>query len=607
MTIARSRKHIQTFYDTRDIGSFPERLKPLSYRCPLTARADVPDFNTIFKELSQLKLAVYAPLNYLLPSRIAKYEAMYDTRLGGKKVLRQADRERSLQTLMTTNLLKRLESSVEAFRLTLGTLLQNCEQALERVSAFRQNGKASFSTEWHADTWEEDEELAGFSDAAVTGGKISINLADMDTLSWEQDLAADQGRLAGLLALMREVSPGDDSKLQHLRQLITAKMAHPINGHGETGNKKVLVFTAFADTARYLYSQLAPLVREQGAHCALITGQGAPKSTVKKAYGFSELLTLFAPQAKSKALLLPEEPAEIDVLIATDCLSEGQNLQDCDYLVNYDIHWNPVRIIQRFGRIDRIGSPNARIQLVNYWPDMTLDEYIRLKERVESRMVIADITATGDDNVLTAKSTDVAYRREQLRRLQEEVIEMEDVRTGVSITDLGLNDFRMDLLHYIKAQGDPGQAPRGLHAVVPARPETGLLPGVIFALRNLNEGVRIQRQNRLHPYYLLYVGEDGNVLAAHTEVKKLLDVLRAACKGQGEPLREVCRVFNERTDEGRNMTSYSRLLNAAIQSLVESKEESDLDSLFSGGRTSALVDTISGLNDFELLAFLVVI
>lgn len=406
---------------------------------------------------------------------------------------------------------------------------------------------------------------------------------------------------------MREVSPGDDSKLQHLRQLIKAKMAHPINGHGETGNKKVLVFTAFADTARYLYSQLAPLVREQGAHCALITGQGAPKSTVKKAYGFSELLTLFAPQAKSKALLLPEEPAEIDVLIATDCLSEGQNLQDCDYLVNYDIHWNPVRIIQRFGRIDRIGSPNARIQLVNYWPDMTLDEYIRLKERVESRMVIADITATGDDNVLTAKSTDVAYRREQLRRLQEEVIEMEDVRTGVSITDLGLNDFRMDLLHYIKAQGDPGQAPRGLHAVVPARPETGLLPGVIFALRNLNEGVRIQRQNRLHPYYLLYVGEDGSVLAAHTEVKKLLDVLRAACKGQGEPLREACRVFNERTDEGRDMAPYSRLLNAAIQSLVESKEESDLDSLFSGGRTSALVDTISGLNDFELLAFLVVI
>ena len=238
---------------------------------------------------------------------------------------------------------------------------------------------------------------------------------------------------------------------------------------------------------------------------------------------------------------------------------------------------------------------------------MTLDEYIRLKERVESRMVIADITATGDDNVLTAKSTDVAYRREQLRRLQEEVIEMEDVRTGVSITDLGLNDFRMDLLHYIKAQGDPGQAPRGLHAVVPARPETGLLPGVIFALRNLNEGVRIQRQNRLHPYYLLYVGEDGNVLAAHTEVKKLLDVLRAACKGQGEPLREVCRVFNERTDEGRDMAPYSRLLNAAIQSLVESKEESDLNSLFSGGRTSALVDTISGLNDFELLAFLVVI
>lgn len=607
VTIARSRKHIQTFYDTRDIGPFPERLKPLSYRCPLTSRADVPSLNAIFQELSRLELAVYAPLNYLLPSRAARYEAMYDTRLGGRKVLRQADRERSLQALMTTNLLKRLESSVEAFRLTLGALLQNCERALERVAAFRQSGKADFAVERQTDAWEEDEELAGFSDTAVMGGKISIDLADMDTLRWERDLAADQARLARLLEQMRSISPADDDKLQHLRRLIADKMAHPINGQRDSGNKKVLVFTAFADTARYLYAQLAPLLRAQGAHCALITGQGSPKSTLKTSYGFSELLTLFAPQAKSKALLLPDEPAEIDVLIATDCLSEGQNLQDCDYLVNYDIHWNPVRIIQRFGRIDRIGSPNARIQLVNYWPDMTLDDYIRLKERVENRMVIADITATGDDNVLTTQSTDMAYRREQLRRLQDEVIEMEDVRTGVSITDLGLNDFRMDLLHFIRTQGEPVNAPRGLHAVVPSRTETGLLPGAIFALRNRNEGLGIPRQNRLHPYYLLYVGEGGHMLAAHTDVKKVLDVMRAACKGQGAPLREVCRVFNERTDEGRDMTMYSRLLNAAIQSLRESREESDLDSLFTGGRTTALVDVVSGLNDFELLAFLVVI
>ena len=606
VTIARSRKHIQTFYDTRDIGPFPERLKPLSYRCPLTSRADVPSLNAIFQELSRLELAVYAPLNYLLPSRAARYEAMYDTRLRGRKVLRQADRERSLQALMTTNLLKRLESSVEAFRLTLGALLQNCERALERVAAFRQNGKADFAVERQTDAWEEDEELAGFSDTAVMGGKISIDLADMDTLRWERDLAADQARLARLLEQMRSISPADDDKLQHLRRLIADKMAHPINGQRDSGNKKVLVFTAFADTARYLYAQLAPLLRAQ-AHCALITGQGSPKSTLKTSYGFSELLTLFAPQAKSKALLLPDEPAEIDVLIATDCLSEGQNLQDCDYLVNYDIHWNPVRIIQRFGRIDRIGSPNARIQLVNYWPDMTLDDYIRLKERVENRMVIADITATGDDNVLTTQSTDMAYRREQLRRLQDEVIEMEDVRTGVSITDLGLNDFRMDLLHFIRTQGEPVNAPRGLHAVVPSRPATGLLPGVIFALRNRNEGACIPQQNRLHPYYLLYVGEDGHMLAAHTDVKKVLDVMRAACKGQGEPLREVCRVFNERTDEGRDMGMYSRLLDAAIQSLRESREESDLDSLFTSGRTTALVDAISGLNDFELLAFLVVI
>ena len=379
-------------------------------------------------------------------------------------------------------------------------------------------------------------------------------------------------------------------------------MAHPINA----GNRKVLLFTAFADTARYLYEELAPKVRELGLHAAMVTGTTTPRSTLKKAYDFESLLTLFAPKAKEKEKVMPEEQEEIDLLIATDCISEGQNLQDCDYLINYDIHWNPVRIIQRFGRIDRIGSPNTSIQLVNYWPDISLDEYINLKERVESRMIIADITATGDDNILTAKSTDVSYRREQLRRLQDEVIEMEDLKTGISITDLGLNDFRMDLLNFVKAHGDQALTPKGLHAVVSARPELGLVPGVVFALRNLNKGVSVSQYNRLHPYYLLYMGADGHMVADHTEVKKILDLVRTACKGQETPQYDVCRKFNEETAEGRNMQRCSELLSQAIQSMIEVKEERDIDSLFSGGRTTALVNAIAGLDDFELIAFLVV-
>lgn len=606
VTIARSRKHIQAFYDTSDIGHFPERRKPLSFHCPLTSRSDVMSFNEIFAQLSRLKLAVYAPISYILPSRLKKYEELYDTLVeGGKGRFKQVDREKSLQALMTTNLLKRLESSVQAFRLTLRSLRDSHLSTLAKITAFNQSGNSDSVSDW-TETLEdldaEEDDLPAAVDCEI-GNKIKINLADMDLPSWEQELQGDVAIIEVLLASMDKVTPPDDTKLMHLRAHILDKIAAPIN----PSNKKVLIFTAFADTADYLYANLAPEMLERlHLHTAKVTGKDAPKSTLKKGYDFQELLTLFSPLAKEKAIVLPNEPAEIDLLIGTDCISEGQNLQDCDYLINYDIHWNPVRIIQRFGRVDRIGSRNACIQLVNYWPDISLDEYINLKERVESRMMIADVTATGDDNVLSSQANDVAYRKEQLRRLQEEVIELEDLKTGVSITDLGLNDFRMDLLNYVKAHGDLDKAPRGLHAVVPANPEIGLLPGVIFTLRNRNNGVNINQHNRLHPFYLVYVAGDGQVIVTHADVKRLLDLVRSSCKGREQPIPDVCALFNRETADGRQMNAYSELLSIAIRSMIEVKEEKDLDSLFSGGRTTALVNTIAGLDDFELVTFLVI-
>ena len=606
VTIARSRKHIQTFYDTRDIGQFPERRKPLTYHCSLTARTDVMGFNDIFAQLSLLKLSVYAPVSYILPSRMRKYEEMYDTQVssGGGK-LRQIDRERSLQALMVTNLLKRLESSVYSFRMTLESLRGNHLRILDKIQAFELGGgevSVSDHTESLDDLEAEDDDLPmDYGDEI--GGKVKISLSDMDLPSWERDLKGDLELIDTLLASMHKVTPEDDAKLQHLKAHVLAKIADPIN----PGNRKVLIFTAFADTADYLYANLAPVLQEvHGLHTAKVTGKGAPKSTLNKGYDFQSLLTLFSPRSKSKAQVLPQEPAEIDVLIGTDCISEGQNLQDCDYLINYDIHWNPVRIIQRFGRVDRIGSPNSSIQLVNYWPDISLDEYINLKDRVESRMMIADVTATGDDNVLSAQANDVSYRKEQLRRLQEEVIELEDLKTGVSITDLGLNDFRMDLLNYVKEQGELSNVPNGLHAVVPANPAMGLPPGVIFALRNHNTGINVNQHNRLHPYYLIYIDRAGNVVHDHTEVKRLLDLARTCCKGQDMPIPQVTQRFNHETAEGRQMQVYSDLLGKAIRSMIEVTEERDLDSLFSGGRTTALTHTIRGLEDFELIAFLVI-
>lgn len=606
VTIARSRKHIETFYDTADIGSFPERRKPLSFHCPLTERVGVMSLNEIVGQLSRLKLAVYAPLSYILPSRMGRYEALYDTEVaGGGGRLRQVDRERSLQALMTTNLLKRLESSVESFRLTLRSLKENLDNTLSAIDSFERRGGSMEVSDYSSNLGEfdeEDDDLEGLGEFTV-GKKVQIDLADMDVPSWKQDLGNDLSLIDDLLASMDLITPEHDTKLQHLKQHMREKFTHPIN----PGNRKVLIFTAFADTANYLYKNLADeLHRSESIHVARVTGTGGPKSTLRNHYDFQSVLTLFSPRSKEKNLTLPDEDQEIDILIATDCISEGQNLQDCDYLINYDIHWNPVRIIQRFGRIDRIGSPNSQIQLVNYWPDISLDEYINLKERVENRMMIADVAATGDDNVLTAKSSDIAYRKEQLKRLQEEVIELEDLKTGVSITDLGLNDFRMDLLNYVKLNGDIARMPNGLHAVVPSNAELGIAPGVIFALKNIHHNVNINQQNRLHPYYLVYISNDRKVLADHTEVKRLLDLIRASCKGRNEPLHDICRLFNGQTDDGRSMGRYSQLLSDAIRSIIDVKEEKDIDSLFSGGRTSALVNAIAGLEDFELIAFLIV-
>ena len=607
VTIARSRKHIQAFYDMSEIGAFPERLPPISVRAPLTDLPGVPSFNELFEQLSSLTLAVYAPLSYVFPSRLSKYEQRYgniDAGLnlvgGAVSNLGQASRELGIQKLMTVNLLKRLESSVEAFRLTLGRLEATVNDALEAVDNHDESLTDMTASITDADPDDDDFEP---TTGGTVGTKIQVDLADMDVESFRRDLASDSAVIAGLLDGVRPITPDHDTKLQTLTTRIRGKLASPIN----PGNRKVLLFSAFTDTANYLYRELTPRLSDLGIDTAMVTGQGSPRTTLGKGFAYQQVLTLFSPRSKSRHLVMPNEEREIDVLIGTDCISEGQNLQDCDYLINYDIHWNPVRIIQRFGRIDRIGSTNSQIQLVNFWPDISLDEYINLKERVENRMVIADLAATADDNVLTQQSSDTAFRKEQLRRLQEEVVELEDVRTGVSITDLGLNEFRMDLFGYVKEYGDLSAAPKGLHAVVPAQPERGLTPGVLFALRNINADEHINRGNRLHPHYLVYLDDDGNVIADYTEVKHLLDLIRAGCRGLSDPVADVCRVFNAATDEGSDMTHYSELLTGAIRSMIDVTEEQDLNSLFSSGSTTALTQAISGLDDFELIAFLAIL
>ncbi|MBL5975520.1 MAG: ATP-dependent helicase [Candidatus Leucobacter sulfamidivorax] len=603
VTIARSRKHIQAFYDTSEIGAFPRRLPPESIREPLTDLAEVPSFNEIFEQLQVLTLGVYTPLAYVFPSRISKYEDLYNVTTGtARSNLGQKGREEGLKKLMTVNLLKRLESSVEAFRLTLAKIESAVDSTLTRLS----NHSGSLPEIRDMDDLDfvlDDEDDANV-DALSFGEKIRIDIDDIDVESWQRDLWHDRETLRELLDEMNKVSPAHDLKLRRLRHLVQQKAEHPLNPE----NRKVLIFSAFADTANYLYRELAPALQQTGLESAVITGgsHGA-KSTIGTGFDFQQVMSMFSPRSKQRHLTMPKETRDIDVLIGTDVISEGQNLQDCDYLINYDIHWNPVRIIQRFGRIDRIGSTNEVIQLVNFWPDISLDEYINLKERVENRMVIADLAGSADDNVLNPEDSDAAFRKEQLRKLQNENIELEDVRAGVSITDLGLNDFRMDLLAYMNEYGDIATAPRGLHAVIPADAAIGLVPGVIFALKNVNADPSVNRGNRLHPHYLVYVDDNGDVVADHTEAKRLLDLVRAGSRPHDEPVAEVTRVFNEDTREGADMSKYSALLTDAIHSMIDVTEERDIDSLFSGGHTTALTQQIAGLDDFELIAFIAVV
>lgn len=598
VTIARSRKHIEKYYDTADIGKFPTRKKPISLRPVLTNLETATNYNQIYEELSKLSLCIYTPSNYIFPSKIQKY---IDLTHNKGNELTQIGREQGIRKLMSVNLLKRLESSINSFQLTLQRIYSLINDTVDKINRFEQYGISSIDMYESSDTeWDIDDSNTEYF---TVGNKVQIDLADMDYKTWRAELTSDIEVLNGLMSMLNVITPKYDGKLQSLLKVISEKIENPIN----INNKKVLIFSAFSDTAEYLYEHVSVYIKEKyGLNTAVITGSIDGKTTIKNFKAtLNNVLTCFSPISKDKAVLLPDSNDEIDILIATDCISEGQNLQDCDYVINYDIHWNPVRIIQRFGRVDRIGSRNESIQLVNFWPDMDLDEYINLKGRVETRMKISIMSSTGDDDLINAEEKgDLEYRKQQLKRLQEEVVDIEDMSTGISIMDLGLNEFRLDLLEYIKTHGDMDTKPKGLHAVVQSSEE--LTEGVIFVLKNVNDSVNIDNQNRIHPFYMVYIGMDGEIICDYLNPKQLLDDIRLLCRGKKEPILELCQKFNEETNDGKDMQEISNLLRETIHSIIDTKEANDIDSLFSAGGTSALISVVSGLDDFELISFLVV-
>ena len=589
VTVARSRRHVQRYYDVSAIGPFPKRLKPISLRPSLSTSEEAGTYSQIAETLASLTLAVYLPTVYLHPSAVPKYADEH-----GRPPT--SGREQGMVRLMSSILLKRLESSVYAFGITLVKIMEVIERNLGVIDAYR-DGMSGASV----DAIESFEYEEGDTDFTV-GTKSRFSLNDMDWISWERDMLQDLEALEGIRQLITPIDAERDAKLAELKRVIADKIENPLN----PGNKKLLIFTAFADTADYLYENIGAYIEDCfGLEVAEVAGgsQSARCSVEGVRNDMNEVITCFSPVSKDRDVAYPRlKGKDIDVLIATDCISEGQNLQDCDCVINYDIHWNPVRIVQRFGRVDRIGSKNACIQLINFWPDVELDEYINLKARVENKMHALVMASTGDDDYINEdEKGDLEYRRQQLERMKDEVVDLEDAQGGISITDLGLNDFRMDLVEYKKEHPEIEDVPYGIEAVA-----AGEEPGTIFVLRNASGNIDRLSGNPIHPFYLVYVGEDGSILHSYATPKDILDEMRRICRGVKAPLEDLCRVYNAQTDDGRDMAAQTNLLASAIGSIVEGKNESDIDSFFSDGTTSFLENDIEGIDDFELVCFLVV-
>lgn len=598
LTIARSRKHIEKYYDLAEIGEFPNRLDPINESSDIDIKKEFPTLNEINNEIERLNLSVFSPFLYILPQKREEYAKKYDIAIGeGKSVFKQTDREKSLIQLMRINLLKRMESSIHSFKLTIEKLLFKINKTLEKIdniSEYNEDIDISLIDP------EEDE-----YDELMFGKKTKVLLQDMDLIKWKQDLKLDKEKLEFLFAQAKEVDCLRDEKLADLKKVISNKIENPIN----EDNKKILIFTAFADTAKYLYENISQWIFDNyGLYTALVTGSGDNKTNLKAVRNtdIDEILTSFSPISKNRNIINPEMTEEIDILIGTDCISEGQNLQDCDYLINYDIHWNPVRIIQRFGRVDRIGSKNKDIQLVNFWPNIELDEYINLKGRVENRMVMVDVSATGEENIIVNNDkvmNDLEYRKNQLEKLKDQVIDLEDVSDAISITDLTFNDFKIELMEYMKKhRKELDNAPFGIYSIVPAGE---FEPGVIFLLRQVKGVKESKDKNALTPYYLVYISEDEEVKLNYIQSKKILDYYQKLCSGKKEVFRNLVESFDRETDNGRQMDKYSQLLKESIENIIGKKQETGVRSLFTKGGTSPVKNNIEGLEEFELVSFLI--
>ena len=632
LSVARSRQQITKYYaeEMKQLGGFPRRAAPRAIHAPIDLEQRFLSFEQLDAEISSLRLALYHPSSFLRDDLPKNLRAEYEDKIFSG--FTQQGRERILISMMKVNFLKRLESSVDSFRLTLQRTIGKIDELETRIHEFEARARSTPEYETTSMSLDEGEDPDFEDDEFSVGSRRRILFAHLKLPEWLEAITYDRTQLQFLLSKTNAVTPARDGKLCAIRSLIEEKVNSPTVDLDGQENRKVLVFTAFADTARYLYEHLSTWAQDSlNIHTGLVCGDGGNSASLGLT-DYDDILTNFSPRSKRRADQVAhfgEQRYEIDLLIATDCISEGQNLQDCDLVVNYDIHWNPVRIIQRFGRVDRIGTRNRTVRLVNCWPVADLDNYLGVKVRVESRMALVDLAATQTDNLLDPNQLeelareDLLFRDRQLQRLKEEVLGLDEIEDSVSLTDFSLDEFRLDLLRYLEAnRSELEEAGEGLYAIVPASENSSprALPGAIFCLRHRknhianvdtsNQPEETSKVNPLAPYYLIYIHDDGNVRFGFVQPKETMRLFRELAAGEATALEKLCELFDRRTDDGSRMDNYDRLIQKSLASIERTFTRRIAATLLSS--RAAILPTsqetpTANSDDFDLVSWLLVL
>ena len=610
VSIARSRRHIENFYadEIGRIGEFPKQLPPENHH-PLTDLDGALSYKYLADQIEKFALSIYTPSKYITEPRVRQ-------RLEAEKKERrfnQEDRERFLIGMMQTNFLKRLESSAHSLTKTLKRTIDKIDDLLEKIDRYEQNQQTlQADTEVLLDDDilpEDDEDDEEF---LVNRARHPYHLRELDCARWKEDLIKDKETLTEAWKSVKAITPERDGKLQAIMAHIRDKAEKPSTNKDGEINRKLLVFTTFKDTAEYLYENLSDLAAELNLNMAMVSGDGT--RTESRPNNFNTILTNFAPRARGRA---EDGGDEIDLLIATDCISEGQNLQDCDTVLNYDIHWNPVRIIQRFGRIDRIGSRNKSVRMINYWPTEDMEVYLRLQSRVEARMALADAAATGTDDPLDESAYEQAqmeliFRDQQLKQLREEVLDFDDLSDGVVLSDFTLDYFFTQLLRYLENNRRELEAtPNGVYAVTHDE-DHPTETGIIFFLRQLNASTDIQRKaaSPIHPFYAVYIRNSGDIRYGCANARQVLDLFESAVVGKSKTQPELCLQFDTETKNGENMALYNGLLKAVIAHISRMHTTTQTRNLRRGGprdfKLTPRSEAPRDASDFELVTWLII-